>query len=556
MNVSLLIPPAIDWNMPLIALPLLKTYLPSSWNVKIIDINAKLFNSQFGESNLKILKNNFINALELHDLKRAVDTYLDIELHIAAKRIGSSILGNRSLSILDNWFDSNKVFEYLQVDHQIISVFSELLESNIDDNPIDVFGISISIEEQIVPSFIICMILRKKHPDSKIILGGNIVSRLADNLLKSRLIEYFDLLIAGEGEEILQKAIEYIMSHNLNYEKLYYYDEHKTDNLFENLKTPDFSDICWENYISPLKILPITVQRKCKWGKCDFCAIHSCWNYGARERNVHSVVNEIENLIHQYNARFFRIVDEMVSADYLFELSSLLIKRNINIYFEAYVRFEERFLDKEYMKTIYNGGCRQLFWGLENINNDALRFMNKGINRSLIEGCLDASKIAGITNYCFILMGVPRISGETELETLAYVCNNKNIHVGVVGSFVIDKLSPVHVDQNMHMKYGITLFDVGDLTTEVGYLQNGTDTRNDSKHRTAKYIRELYSKRKDFAICSLLSEEVRLILTATFGNSFANDYIALVPPARINELVNRSTVGLIEERVSRRTGEV
>ena len=38
MDVALLIPPAIDWNMPLI-----KAYLPENWNVKVIGINAKLF---------------------------------------------------------------------------------------------------------------------------------------------------------------------------------------------------------------------------------------------------------------------------------------------------------------------------------------------------------------------------------------------------------------------------------------------------------------------------------------------------------------------------------
>ena len=221
MNVSLIIPPAIDWNMPLIALPLLKKYLPNNWNVKIIDINAKLFSLQFGHSTLKALKNDFLEALDSHDLQKAVDICLDIELNMSAKKIGSSVLEGRSLRILDNWFNSNKVYEYLQGEHHLISIFSQLLENTIEENTMDAFGISISVEEQIVPSFIISMILRQKYPKSKIVFGGNIISRLADNFQKSILTEYFDLLIVGEGELCLQKAIEYVVSHEKINDKIY-----------------------------------------------------------------------------------------------------------------------------------------------------------------------------------------------------------------------------------------------------------------------------------------------------------------------------------------------
>ena len=63
-NVTLFVPPAFDWSMPLIALPLLKTYLPTNWNVKICDINAKLFSSEFKYDILAPLKRKFIEAIE------------------------------------------------------------------------------------------------------------------------------------------------------------------------------------------------------------------------------------------------------------------------------------------------------------------------------------------------------------------------------------------------------------------------------------------------------------------------------------------------------------
>lgn len=556
MDIALLIPPSIDWNMPLIAMPLLKAYLPEEWNIKVIDINAKLFSKQFDGLALSILKQQINEAIETKNLENAVETYLAIEDTISLKKIGNSILHGRSLHIIDKWFDSNAVYEYLQKKTKLKSIISNLLSNSFGRKSMDVIGISISVEEQIVPSFIISSIMRKHYPETKIILGGNIISRLYENIMNSSLQIYFDLLLIGEGESIFENAILYLMKEGTITNKVYMNNINENSEYFQNLRTPIFEDICWNDYISPTKMLPITAQRKCRWSKCDFCAIHSCWTYGVRERNVDSVVDEIEYLSKKYDVNYFRIVDEMVSAEYLFNLSKLLLSRKIKINYEAYARFEETYTNEFYIKTLFDGGCRQLFWGIENINDNALKFMNKGTNRALIDKCLQLSSDAGITNYCFLLMGIPCISQSTEKETIDYACNNYNIQVGVAGSFVIDRLSPMHLDERMHSKYDITLFEIGNLTTEVGYLKNGVDERGVNKQRTAQYIRELYMQRPDYAICSLLSEEARLVLTTIFGNKFALNYVEIASKEKIMELIEKSTAHLIEERVNRRTEEV
>ena len=146
--------------------------------------------------------------------------------------------------------------------------------------------------------------------------------------------QFFDLLVVGEGELVLKDAIEYVISSKWEEEKIYCFKQCEDVNFFSNLKTPDFSDIVWSEYLSPVKILPITVQRKCRWSKCDFCAIHSCWTCSAHDRKVSDVVKEIKKYAYEVNANYFRIVDEMVSAEYLYELSSQLIKTGFQIFFE------------------------------------------------------------------------------------------------------------------------------------------------------------------------------------------------------------------------------
>lgn len=554
MNVALIIPPAIDWNMPLIAFPLLKMYLPSEWNVRIFDLNARLFSEHFCESNFKKNQADFVQALHDKNLSKAIDSLLLMEEKINIKSIGQATLQRYGLHIIDDWFDSNKVNNYLENNNELYDNLSRLLVEFSNVEIFNIFGISITIEEQILPSFIICKIIRNKYPNAKIMLGGNIVTRLHENIINSVLLPYFDMLVLGESESIFEQAIKEIYKSNIGNKKIFKSESVILDE-FINLRTPNFDDIIWEEYFCPTKVLPLTVQRKCQWGKCDFCSIHSCWTVKTRERKVNDVIKDIFELSKKYKVKYFRIVDEMVSVDYLALLSKQLIESKLEIVFEAYVRFEQGFTNIETMNTIYKGGCRQLFWGLENINDSALLFMNKGTNKTLIDNILEISSRVGITNYCFLLMGIPQICEETELETIEYAINNNNIHIGVVGSFVIDCLSPIHVNNNMHKKYNISLFNAGDLTTEVGYKHDGRDKRRENKKRTGNYICNLYKERPDYALCSLLSEEARLILTDIFGNKFARDYLKNKSTEKIDLLVNRSIETLIENRVSRRIEE-
>ena len=552
MNIRLIIPPAMDWNMPLMALPLLKSYLPSHWDARVIDVNAKFLSLSYGSGRLKELKEAFVSALSKRQLLNSVDICLQIEDFIAHKQVGSTILHGRNITTIPDWYNSNQVYKYINSEQEITKCLSNILIGCVGDPKPEIFALSVSIEEQIVPSFLLSSIIRLQYPNSKIIWGGNIVSRLCDNLISSRLEYLFDLLVTGEGEPIIKDAIDYVLTNDKVSNKVFVRTNTNQSDTFESLLIPDYSDISWSDYLSPVKILPITAQRKCKWSKCDFCAIHSCWTYGVRDRKVYDVVDEIEYLNNKYGVSYFRFVDEMTSSDYLFELSQLLIERGIQIRYEAYVRFEVNFTNRRVVETIYKGGCRQLFWGLENINNDALKYMTKGTSRELITNCLNISNLAGITNYCFVLTGIPHIPTSTEVETLDYVRTNEDIHVAVMGSFVIDRLSPIHVDPEMHKKYGISIFEIGDLTTEVGYTIEGKDIRNESKERTAKYISDMLNDRPDYALTALLSEESRMVLSDCFGNQFAHEYIGASSLSSIERLVNKAKEMLIEERVLRR----
>lgn len=553
-KVYMFVPPAHDWGMPLIALPLLKTYVKQNIECKIIDINVDFFNYIWGKDYLDSLKYSIKKSFNDNDMMASVDKSVDLEKRILFKRLNDKeYVLSRKIHTIDEWYSSQKVYEFLESESETEKILSLLLDNYyLDDG--NVFAISIGVEDQIVPSFIIMKLLKRKFKHTPIILGGNIISRLADNLSASKLKNYFDILIVGEGEKSLPFVLENILNKQ-NFEdfnSIVRCDEKELPfdrRWCEN--TPDFEDITWDSYLCPVAVLPITLNRKCDWGKCDFCAIHVCWTPEHRERDLNEVITEICYYIEKYNIKFFRIVDENVSAKLLDKFSDIILEKNISIYYEMYTRFDKKFLDYQFAKKIYNSGCRQIFWGIENIDDDALKFMNKGTNQNIINATLENTAKAGILNYCFILTGVPHISIETEKKTIEYIIQNKNIHVAAIGSYVVDKLSPMEVDDIIRSKYHISLYDIGDLTTEIGYLYEGCNQNKKVKLRTIDYIKDIYSKRPDYALSSLLNEEIRFVLTQKYGNQFIAEYISGLSEKELAVIEKEAMGRVVEERVLR-----
>lgn len=553
-KVYMFVPPAHDWGMPLIALPLLKTYVKQNIECKIIDINVDFFNYIWGKDYLDSLKYSIKKSFNDNDMMASVDKSVDLEKKILFKRLNDKeYVLSRKIHTIDEWYSSQKVYEFLKSESETEKILSLLLDNYyLDDG--NAFAISIGVEDQIVPSFIIMKLLKRKFKHTPIILGGNIVSRLADNLSASKLKNYFDILIVGEGEKSLPFVLENILNKQ-NFEdfnSIVRCDEKELPfdrRWCEN--TPDFEDITWDSYLCPVAVLPITLNRKCDWGKCDFCAIHVCWTSEHRERDLNEVITEICYYIEKYNIKFFRIVDENVSAKLLDKFSDMILEKNISIYYEMYTRFDKKFLDYQFAKKVYNSGCRQIFWGIENIDDDALKFMNKGTNQNIINATLENTAKAGILNYCFILTGVPHISIETEKKTIEYIIQNKNIHVAAIGSYVVDRLSPMEVDDIIRSKYHISLYDIGDLTTEIGYLYEECNQNKKVKLRTIGYIKDIYSKRPDYALSSLLNEEIRFVLTQKYGNQFIAEYISGLSEKELAVIEKEAMGRVVEERVLR-----
>ena len=292
----------------------------------------------------------------------------------------------------------------------------------------------------------------KRNTNAHITIGGNLITKLADDLIN--IPDFFeniaDSISIEDGEVSIVEFAKYINNEipienvpNLIYKK----DNkiHKTKKLpatnISKIAIPDYSDIDFDKYKSPIKTLPLQITRGCYWGKCAFCDMEQ--GYNVKDTNV--LIEELKFYKEKYNVSCFNLVDETVAPSVLKKVSEALIKNNVNIKFFMRTRLENEFTE-ELLQLAYKAGLRSVAWGLESANERISKLMNKGIDIKNITKILEGADKAGIWNHVYSFYNFPTETFEEAKETLNFIYKNKNIiHSFGFGKFTLTKNSKIYI---------------------------------------------------------------------------------------------------------------
>ena len=560
----LFFPPVHDFAMPHLSLPSLQGYVESNsnWVCESIDLNLAFFKWVFGRgfdamlhsSKTSIDKNITTNPVEsVLELHRKIDECLvswsnQFPGYVLSSRMLKTPFDQKTSQGLSNAVASK--------DNVFTDTFRRLIkEKTLKD--IDLFGVNLSVEDQLIPGLTLCKILRDDFPNSKIVVGGTLATRLQNGLFSKALRNLFDYLVVREGEEPLLSVLKALEKQTQAEDPRVLQSKPesvKQPMIVTNLDTlpsPEFQDINPHEYLSPYDIIPISLGRKCSWGKCDFCSIHTTWDPMVRFRPIEAVIRDIQFYLKRYDVSHYRIVDESPPIDRLREFSLALLESKLSIKYEAYCRLDARLLEENTSKTLSESGCAQLFFGLESFGSETLHLVNKGYSVSKIKNIFATMASEEIVNYVFVIMGIPGASIDDENLTINYLINDFNVHSVALASFVVDRNSPIHLRSSVAEKYGIRVFEEGDMTTEIGYARHGYDPRIDVKNRAKELTAELYRQRPDIALMSLLNEEFRFALACSFGNKFAQKFVGSCTRTEIDSIISRATERGVTERITR-----
>ncbi len=256
---------------------------------------------------------------------------------------------------------------------------------------------------------------KRLNPDIITVIGGVIPSALPQLTLERYPV--FDFAVIGEGEIVFHSLIKTLeRKGELNEVKGIAYrldGEIRVTPRQEYIKNLDSlpypaRDLLLNNLYGlfgkgPLAL--VEASRGCS-GNCWFCTIGKMFGNKPRKKNPPRVVDEIEECYDKYHINFFGFADSTFTADkdYVYSITNEIIKRNLHkkIRWRCVTRVD--CVDSPLLLEMRRAGCREVGFGVEFIDQEALNFYRKGIILKNIKDAFLLAKAAKISPFALMII--------------------------------------------------------------------------------------------------------------------------------------------------------
>lgn len=153
--------------------------------------------------------------------------------------------------------------------------------------------------------------------------------------------------------------------------------------------------------------------------KCTFCAIPTAY----RARSPESVIKEIEACYRDFNVREIDFFDAVLfmPRDRVLEIFRRIQERKFDLEWSCRSRVD--LVDDEILREAARAGCRQIYYGIESVNQDVLNKVNKRISPEKVIEAINTSRKYGIKTMGFFMVGNPGDTPETVRQTIEFAKN-------------------------------------------------------------------------------------------------------------------------------------
>ncbi len=339
-----------------------------------------------------------------------------------------------------NWshYSSKDIQETLKLDSPFTEYFKTEILPWLEKEEPKVIGFSIASIYQIIPALQLCWMLRRVGYSGIVIFGGNTISRLKEEIIKTPwLFDLVDGFIIFQGELPFLSLSKVVYSGKgfSNVPNLIWRDKgvikenqtiHKQDpNL---IPTPDFGELPLEKYWG-VNYLPLLAARGCYYAKCSFCSIP--YGYGhsgfSGVKDTELVFRDIITLQNKYEMQRFKFMDEALLPKMLMELSDLILNEMIQIEWEGYLRLEQCWLDKVFVNKLGHSGFKKGYFGLELYDENTRNSLKKNDNVKDILVILKNCHYAGIKVHLFCMFGFPGTGRKEAERTIEFILTHRDL---------------------------------------------------------------------------------------------------------------------------------
>ena len=457
---------------------------------------------------LRALNEEAGSALAAASALRSLDTFADLSLYRkqeeALKRhftlLGalSFPAGTRDFGLRENsrfsLFHVDDLFDAQLVERAgaVVRMFLEQrVASDLDFVSADLFGISLTYDQVLLPGLLLARFLREAFPGRLVILGGTAISRYLKNLgpgsLGERILDLCDGVVMGEGETALLRIVESGGKPGAEVPNLLRRDatgvaRWPTRVHFEDvraLSTPWFG-LRWDLYFSPVRGICYSPTRGCYWNRCTFC------DYGLNQDSPTSpwrvldpirAVADLEQIQKDTGAQYVYLAVDVLGAGYLERFSDAVLSRGLKIRWAAEMRAEKAFSDDRCGKLAASGLVAASF-GVESGNQRILDLIDKGVKLPEVSAAMRSFAGAGIAVQPMWFYGFPTETPQERQDTFQFVREHEDVcSAHNFGHFVLTRGAIVAKDPS---RFGIRTAAMEGLeaSDEVAYEHLSSPNRS------------------------------------------------------------------------------
>lgn len=220
---------------------------------------------------------------------------------------------------------------------------------------------------------------KARHPEATIIFGGPSATDTPDAILAHFPV---DIVVRGEGEITVVELMHCLEQRgNLADVKGISYregtrivttpDRERIQDL-DSLPMPAYHRVDWNRYRNTLGIV---TSRGCPY-RCRFCSAHSIWQHAVTYRSPASLAREIASVKPYISNIEFHDDTLVLQRPRVKALMDALKAEGVDTPWYGYGRVN--LMDDELLRTLAEGNCTELFYGLESGSNRVLKTLKKG----------------------------------------------------------------------------------------------------------------------------------------------------------------------------------
>lgn len=496
MRVLLINPPLSVHEFPHLALPILKGYLKQQ-NIACdtVDYNVHIMDDIISDGLEKVVEYFYIRGMRItsnevrrrfHDAKqvfymkdrqgkderaqRLINTYL----RIAGSNIFDVCFRPDSLQKIKDGYET---CDFEKSSNRIIRFLRETALTEIIKKDYEIIGISVPYTSQLYYALILGKAIKQALPKCKVLLGGPQISLFWNVLTKyAPFRDAYDGLMYGQGEKALE---EYVVATEKNRDirevpnlihwqgdQLIINDEQNVCSMTD-IPIADFSDLPLDKYIYAK--LPYQMSRGCYWSKCAFCSYRDHKQYDVRK--VEQVCDHLAYLEKMYDRHMFQFIDDAIHPNILSKLADLIMQREMNIRYDAYLRLDTGFT-AELCQKLAKSGLKNVLFGMESANQRILNLMRKGNTPENMLQVMKNMKAAGIQSILSCLIGFPTETEQEAWESIQFLKKNREwyywvyiVHFGMISDMRND--AETYGIRNLNLNDLIRYDDTG--FTALGY---------------------------------------------------------------------------------------